>query len=210
MTCTLSGLVPDQAYSEMSLFTEVLPAQDMDFEQLNQRGVLRRAYRSTYGFTVATTEVLDKLAELVGAKRLLEVGAGTGYLSHALAKRGVQVIASDAHPENNRYGFERIWQNDHVGDSVELLPGDFDYVLMAWPPLDRPFATQVAQRMRKGQVLLFNGEYRGGCTADASFYAETASEGVWEYCEGDSEALNQYHLQLSGMHDCWQVFQKLV
>lgn len=210
MTSVHLGLIPDRTYSEMSLFAEVRPAQELDLEQLNQRGILRRAYRSTYGFTVATTEVLDKLAELIGPERVLEVGAGTGYLSHALAKRGVRVTASDAYPENNRYGFKRIWQNNHVGDSVELLPGNFDYVLMAWPPLDRPFATQVAQRMCKGQVLLFNGEYRGGCTADESFYDEIASQSNWEYREGDSEALNQYHLQLSGMHDHWQVFQKLV
>lgn len=101
------------------------------------------------------------------------------------------------------------YQRDHEGDSVSLVSGAFDAVLMAWPPLGQPFASDVARRMSPGETLLHLGEGLGGCTGDNAFYEELADESKWARLESESEELNAAHLCFDGMRDHWRVYRRL-
>ncbi|MDP1939114.1 MAG: hypothetical protein Q8K54_00475 [Gallionella sp.] len=62
-----------------------------------------------------------------------------------------------------------MFRLDHHGDAVALLPGSFDMVLLVWPDLGTPFGEQVAHAMRSGQVMILEGEEKGGSAATVSF-----------------------------------------
>ena len=122
-----------------------------------------------YGFVVVSQELLDTLATMLVNKRCLEVGAGSGFLSHFLS-RGVDIQASDLGGTcASNYGLSKVWQRDHEGNSLSLLPGAFDAVVLCWPPYNGSFGADVLQAMAPGQLLFFEGEGQGGCTADDAF-----------------------------------------
>jgi hypothetical protein len=80
--------------------------------------------------------------------------------------------------------------------------------MMAWPPLGHPFASKVAARMVPGQVLIFQGEDAGGCTADAAFFRMVEDSTAWEPLYDWNQRLDEHHLQFYGIHDRWNVYRK--
>ncbi len=172
--------------------------------------VARKLYIPEHGFVYFTKEQVDTLATELKGKRCIEVGAGTGLLSHLLQERGLDVLASDLGGEAmGNYGMRRVWKRDHEGDSLSLLPGSFDAVLLCWPPYQGSFGAQVLSAMRPGQVLFFEGEGAGGCTADDAFFEVLSDTAQWTTLTELTAALNTHHLQFTGIHDRWSVFQKV-
>lgn len=170
---------------------------------------LRDRYIAAYGFALLSAETLGVLAQLLAALNVLEVGAGSGYLSHALCALGVSVQASERGDDSaGRYGIRTVWQRDHEGDSAVLLPGEFEAVLMSWPPHRSPFASRIAHAMRCGQLLVYEGEGAGGCTADAAFFETVGDNRLFERLTEVEQRLNAGHLQFSCMHDRWFVYRK--
>jgi len=68
--------------------------------------------------------------------------------------------------------------------------------------------------MSPGQTLIYQGEGRGGCTADDAFFQhlesvhEETGESLWIPLQSLSQRLNECHFRFSGMHDRWQVWEK--
>lgn len=127
------------------------------------------------GFPIITRESLDELVRYIGTDTVFEVGAGTGYLARLLHDRGVIVSAVDS--KEGRCTRQQWWEEGRTPyfpidfiDATKLatLPGDI--VLMSWPCYDSNYAYEIARKLLPGQVLLYQGESRGGCCATNEFF----------------------------------------
>lgn len=169
----------------------------------------RDAYIARCGFVLLTAETLDALARLCTDQKVLDAGAGTGFMASRLAARGVNITASDVGGEvMSEYGMQGLHRRDHEGDSRALLPGDFDVVLLCWPPYQESFGFEVAQAMRAGQILVTQGEGKHGCTADDAFFDYVENVHRFEPMPTWTQRLNEHHLRFDGIHDFWQVWRK--
>jgi SAM-dependent methyltransferase len=201
----LPDLCPDRPYTELAAH----PVLDRKAGRSLNRFMARDAYIAQYGFVVLTTETIDALGKLCAGKFVLDAGSGTGYLASRLVTRGVDVLASDMGGETmSEYGMRHCYLRDHEGDTRLLLPGEFDVVLLCWPPYGEPFGFDVARTMRSGQVLVVQGEGPHGCTGDNSLFETVQDESCFTPLSDWTHALNEYHLRFEGIHDSWQVWQK--
>jgi hypothetical protein len=206
------ALTPGMGYAEAQRIlraVEDVPI-DCDMERLRAPAKLRHGYIQAFGFSIITSEELSALQRMLHGKRLLEVGAGSGYISRLLADSGADVTASEMGGWSS-YGEAGAnpYRRDHEGDSVGMVSSEFDAVLMAWPPLGKQFAAEVARRMSSGQTLFHLGEGAGGCTGNATFYEELADGSKWVRMEQECEDLNAAHLCFDGIRDHWRVFRRL-
>lgn len=184
-------------------------------DQLEKMAVVwhqRTRYNKEYGFCLFTAEVVQVLTGILTGKRVLEAGSGSGWLAAQLVERGIDVTAADwtdyRAPRDDGHGYpiSAVYRLDHHGDAAALLPGDFDAVLMVWPNLDTPFGEDVAQAMTAGQILILEGEGKGGCTARDEFF--DALDAEFESLKPETAALNESHLTFPGLHDHWTVWKK--
>lgn len=182
-------------------------------EQFDARGFQRRRYRREFGFCLFTAECIFSLAALCKGKRVLEAGSGSGWLADQLAQHGIEITAADwtdyrQSRDNTRgYPMRSVFRLDHHGDAVALLPGCFDIVLLVWPNLDKPFGEHVAHAMCSGQIMIFEGEIKGGCTATEEFFNVLSTD--FEFLNAETMALNEYHRTFPGLHDQWQILRKI-
>ncbi|MDD5300872.1 MAG: hypothetical protein PHD65_10300 [Gallionella sp.] len=86
-------------------------------------------------------ELIEALAEMIGSRSCLEIGAGDGTLSRFLKTRGVPITATDNHSWNNAVAY-----SDEVIklDAREAL-GSYapEVVICSWPPSQNDFERQV-------------------------------------------------------------------
>lgn len=137
---------------------------------------------------------------------MLEVGSGTGYFAAHMKQGGVEdynaVDICDP-----LYWDERTTRYFGIdGDSLDYIDNSYDVIVMNWPPYNEPFAHQVAKKMSKGQVLIFEGEGYGGCTGDRDFF-NYLDEHFTPMEELDDE-LNKHHIRFPGINDYWWVYVK--
>jgi len=173
----------------------------------------RKRFLAEIGFCLVTAEVIDGLAILLAGKKVLEAGSGSGWLAARLGERGINILAADwtdyrtADRSSKRgYPIRDVFRLDHHGNAVDLLPGDYDTVLLVWPNCETQFAKNVACAMRSGQALIYEGESEGGCTADQEFFQylrNSFNPSVSEMAE-----LNKNHRTFPGVHDKWWIGTK--
>jgi SAM-dependent methyltransferase len=103
-------------------------------------------------------EALDWLLP-PGARKVLDLGAGTGKLTRSLVARGLEVVAVEPTP-GMREQFARVLPGvellDGTGESIPLPDGSVDAVLMAqaWHWVDPDTASpEVARVLRPGGTL---------------------------------------------------------
>lgn len=173
-------------------------------------GFLRRnAFIKDFGFVYLTKECAQALTEFLMSMRCLDVGSGTGWLSHLLAERGVETVAADKGGDAfAQHRMSKVWKRDFEGDAVTLLPGEFDAVILTWPHVSSGLASRVVDTMKQGQVLVYQGEGSGGCTAEEAFFDVIENTALWEPLETVTRQLNEVHVQFDGLHDTWLVARK--
>lgn len=161
------------------------------------------------GFVPYTQEELTLLTQLISSRRVFEAGAGTGYLARLLSDRGVQIRAIDSQDgpcTQGKWFVDRLYFNvekiDH--NQLEELPGEI--ILLVWPCYESEFATEVASKLKTGQMLFYRGEGRGGCTASDSFF-EILDE-QFQHHGGMSNAINGTIYHDAGIHDRWDIYTK--
>lgn len=162
-------------------------------------------YLHQYGHVLATREVLDALAaQLSGVGPVLDAGCGSGYLSRELASLGIETFAVDN-------GDDRlpIQQRDAQGDAAAHVSDRFGAVLMTWPPFNESFAFDVARAMLPGQLLIYEGENGGGCTADCAFFDYVSDGNQWETLFHRSDELDAVHVTFSMNKNHWLMFRKV-
>ena len=199
----LPGL-PAASYSFGDLLDE-----PVEFDVLSHQ---RKRYNREFGFCLFTAECVSSLSALCKGKKVLEAGSGSGWLADQLAQQGIAITAADwadyrqARDKKRGYPMRIVFRLDHHGDAVALLPGNFDVVLLVWPNLGTPFGEQVVHAMRSGQVMIFEGEEKGGNTATEEFFDVLSAD--FERLNAETQSLNEHHRAFPGLHDRWQIFRK--
>ena len=79
-----------------------------------------------------------------------------------------------------------------------------DVVILSWPDYDTSFASQILEKMKPGQTLIYIGEGYGGCTGDDNFF--NLLEEKTSLNNEITEKLQEHSLSWSGVHDTWYVY----
>ena len=181
----------------------------------------RCAYIQEYGFPIITAETASELYGLLKDQKTVDLGCGAGYLTYCLSRLGCDIIGVD--------NFSRSYSEYSKGKSFEgskwhksapdrfkdasytdpsflaTLP-DYDVVIMSWPDYLRDYTEVPLRHMKKGQVLIFEGEPQGGCCATDEYFNILKKE--FKELEAVSECLNRRHAVWRGVWDEWMVYMK--
>lgn len=169
---------------------------------------IRQDFVSRYGFAVPCREMMEFVAR--HSKRLVEIGAGSGFLASQLRRFEIDVVATDLNAEapegETQYGF-RVGAHHRVErmtalDAVQTY-ADRD-VFCSWPSLDGSWLTEAAKTLQPGRLLFYVGEGDGGCTADDSFH-ELVGEESGQYEQVDFFGMVQFY----GINDNLWVYRRL-
>ena len=144
-----------------------------DYERTLQRMtsiyMLRDQWVQHYGFAIPCAELLDVLAK---AQHVVEVGAGTGYMTRLMRHRGISVTGSD--PGHGQHGFE-VGRYDEEQLSLPaktmVRMSSTSTVFCSWPTLKAMWFFQMLKAMRIGQRLVVIRE------------SACAEETAWEYLD---------------------------
>lgn len=158
--------------------------------------MIRSAYIGEYGFVLLHNKIIDDLVNYIGSRKVADLGSGSGYLSHRLAERGVDVTAID----NTNRQFSKIWKLDIQEDFTKLDLDEYEVLILAWPEMSSE-AFDVATKLKPHQELIYQGESQGGCTADHKFFKY-----VEQYFK-ETGLFNDNHLRFDGVHDHWYSFK---
>lgn len=174
----------------------------------NQEGLgdwlTREKYVPRYGFVILPTEVISRLAGFMRGKRVLDSGAGSGYLSHCLRNRGIRVTAIDnwSHSYGSWGSYERVNSKVINCNVKDHDVSQYDIIVLSWPH----DGMETVSKMVSGQYLIYQGESLGGCTGSDEFFAALDESGQFE--EIDAAFLNEYAIQFECIHDDWYVYRK--
>lgn len=171
---------------------------------LGEEFMMRWNHVENYGFVILTTETISLLKDFLGNKKVLDVGAGSGYLSNLLRLRGVNVTPIDnfSHQIMAGYTFKKF-SSDIIKVDVKDHPvEDYEVIILSWPH----DGMETLNKMTSGQILIYQGESCGGCTGSEEFFDTLSDPSQFV---GMEHNLNKYHLKFSGIHDYWEVYQKL-
>lgn len=88
-----------------------------------------------------TRELIGRLADLIGSRRCLEIGAGDGTLTRFLKERGVQITATDNHGWSQAVNYpEWVIKQDAREALAAHAP---EVVICSWPPAQNDFERDV-------------------------------------------------------------------
>lgn len=122
----------------------------------------RRELIYKYAYAIPNDKALRKIAEY---SPIVEIGAGSGYWAHLLAKKGVDIVAYD----NWRNPKRKRWFDVQLSDESAVKNHADRTLFLCWPPFKDEMALN-AIRKYKGKTVLYIGEDRDGCTATKSFF----------------------------------------
>lgn len=140
-----------------------------------KRFAVRDRYIQLFGFAIPCAELLDELASPRHV-RVIEVGAGTGYMTRLMKHRNISVISSDWEwAGQNDYGFLTAqYDPDMVtGTPAKMMVRRFHdaTIFCSWPTLNHTWFRQALKAMKVGQQLVVIRE------------AATAEDTAWNYLE---------------------------
>ena len=162
---------------------------------------LREAYIRQYGFAVLTDEAVEWMALRLIGHRVLEVGAGNGYLALRLRQAGVQMNATDMSTlEDNHYGLGNSYHTDVEIMEAKRALKTFRPTTLVW---SRPVPETASGRALEefdGQMLIYIGEQNGGCTGGPLFEQLLT--------ERYREPENFYIPSFPGVHDWIAAYEK--
>lgn len=194
-----------------SNFTAILLESERNFNHFQALYTIRQYYIKHFGFTLINEDFLYDISDYLKDKKVVEIGAGTGFLSKKLNDNGIQITAVDqVASDANSYGFQKNHFPIFIDSGEEYLKTvgkSFDTVLLSWPNYDTPFATSILQSMSQGQELIYIGEGYGGCTADDSFWDLLETKASPN--EKATQKLKRHFASFPGIHDRPYVFNIL-
>jgi hypothetical protein len=156
----------------------------VDYENIISRGLsiwqLRDTFVQHYGFAIPCAELLDELAK---ADHVVEVGAGSGYMTRLMRNRGINVTGSDsAKPGQSGHGFMiSCWDEQQVCATATAMVHQYPKatIFCSWPSLRLQWFRFMLQAMQIGQRLVVIRE------------GECAEERAWNYIDNCFEEVDQ-------------------
>lgn len=133
---------------------------------------LRHGFICDFSFAIPCAEAI---AAFEPSTPILEVGCGSGLWAGALAKAGVDVLATDLYPQSERSYFGQpagAYAPAYAAlDATAAVAAHPDRDLfMCWPDYEDDWAYQAARRLGAGRLIYYIGEGAGGCTGTASLH----------------------------------------
>ena len=175
-------------------------AGSFDFMKSFSFGVIRETYLAKYSHAIITNELVESLVNICKDKKVVELGSGSGYLSHLLELEGVDITTVDT---ADWYTDKVIRKPDIVGSYREMDFSAYDVVIMSWPNYQSNAATEVVKGLNEKQIYIYCGEGYGGCCGDNDLH-DTLDQ-HWEHLE-DDHGLNANSLVFSRVHDFWRAY----
>jgi len=165
---------------------------------------LRGQFIKNIGFSLISNDWIKPLSKWIGNRKCLEVMAGTGSLSFALQKQGINIVATDDYSWNGQSNWnnhKNYWLEIECIDAIEAVKKhgkDIDVIIMSWPYMDDT-AYRILHTMREVNqncIMIFIGEGMGGCTADDEFF-----QSIEEIEDEEFEQAVSNFKQWWGLHD---------
>lgn len=125
-------------------------------------------------WSIMTKEAIDEIIEFSGGQTIMDLMAGSGYISYLIEKSGGSVEAFDLPinaKEDNHYNYDRKnWYPIKPKDiqEQEIVPNST--ILLSWIPYQEAIANKTLKDMSPGQKLVLIGEQKYGCTATDCFF----------------------------------------
>jgi hypothetical protein len=113
---------------------------------------MRQDYIKRFGFMLPCAELLDELQYT--AKLVVEVGAGTGFMTQIMRHRGIKVIGSD--PGLGYYKKHGIYDASQIAAQGKTMVRRYPKALIfcSWPSLGETWFRQMLKAMRVGQRIV--------------------------------------------------------
>jgi len=121
---------------------------------------------SLYSFATLNDSNLDLIARTVQNQRIVEMGAGTGYLSKLLSTKlspPSSIKAFDLNLDTNEYhGLVRPFLQVNLGDGAAKMESDC-VLLLCYPPPDSSMGLATLESFAKcgGDLFIHVGEFKG-------------------------------------------------
>ena len=134
-----------------------------------------------YAYATIPTKTRDEIKHFVGQERVVEIGAGSGYLATLLSRQGVAIDAFDSRPGklNDYHGSTPTFLPIQAGDGTKLIAQQHQpfVLLLCYPPPDTPMAVDTLRQFAKrgGNRFIHVGEFKG-LTGNAAFERTLTSE----------------------------------
>lgn len=169
----------------------------------------RRFLCDTFAFQVVTSCLVKAITEMTDNMKIADVGCGSGYLASLLSMAGSKIVGVDL-PEG-AYGqksgaFLDKWVAMDGVLFMERFGHLFDAFILSWPPYEDPFGANVLERIKPGQIVLHQGEWRHGCTGDDRMF--DLLENLFEEDKEAGKRLSDTQPRWPGIHDYWSVHRR--
>jgi hypothetical protein len=132
-----------------------------------QRHMQRDLFIREYGFAIPCKDIFDQMLEL---GPMVDIGAGSGYLTSLARLAGVDIIGTDIQGGINKYRFTVArWDQAQVKMAGKTAVRHYRdrSVFCSWPTYDHTWFRQALRAMRIGQRLLVILE--DACSNDDGF-----------------------------------------
>ena len=130
------------------------------------------------GFSLITKNFIKALSEWIGDRSVLEIMAGTGYISKSLKDEGVNVVAVTDIKESS-WGFKKEWTEVEKLSANEAIMkyNNVDIIICSWAYMDNTMyaALLTMREYNPNAIILYIGEDYGGCTANDNFFENLIS-----------------------------------
>ena len=164
---------------------------------------VREEYIENVGFALFNMNLARELKSIIKDDKVLEICAGTGFISYALQKAGVDIIATDNYSwinegRLNKKPYIEVENIDGL-EAINKYGKDVKWVLVSWPPYQEPIAYEAVKLLHKinpDATMIFLGEDWGGNTANDDFFEFTE-----EIMEEETERCNEYYERFFGIYD---------
>lgn len=168
------------------------------YQSFSKLWALRYEWIGRFGFMIPCREIIDACVEL---QPIVEVAAGTGFMTRLMRNAGVDVIGTDVLPRGETTysfcvgGYDEQQIAAQAKTMVRREPKRT--VFCSWPCYQRTWFRQMLKAMSVGQTLIVTRE------------SATAEETAWDYlssCFGQIAMIDIPNW--NGMHDRGEVWIK--
>jgi hypothetical protein len=129
------------------------------------------SFTKDYSWAIPNDAAIESIQKY---RKIIEIGAGTGYWAMLLSKQDVDMVAYDdgSWSQKPEFQFNKQWFDVQTGDETRILEHPDRTLMLCWPPRNNEVASK-ALNLYTGQVLIYIGEPRemGGTGTPAFFDA---------------------------------------
>ena len=140
-------------------------------------------------FQFFSEEFIEHVVESIkklNAHKIIEIGAGDGYLSLFLKERGIDIIATDDYSRPYIDRQPHVEKLDHKSALEKYNP---DLVVISWEEYKGTYSIDVLE-YPSVKCLLWIGEEPGGCTGSKELWEFDCDDTENEYCFARTDSWN--------------------